>query len=94
MIPSIYAWRVVVSMRILMGVQRIVSVRAVALPNLIDNKSCEGERCTMRMGAAAQSCRWGAVVTSRFLCIMANGNAVHASLLARALIRDSCVFTW
>ena len=30
MIPSIYAWRPPLSMRILMGVQRIVSVRAVA----------------------------------------------------------------
>ena len=34
-------------MRILMGVQRIVSVRAVAPQNLIDKKSCERERCTM-----------------------------------------------
>ena len=41
-------------MHILKGVQRIVSVRAVAPPNLIDKKSCERERCTMRMGAAAQ----------------------------------------
>ena len=45
-----------------MGVQRVVSVRAVALPNLIDKKSCERERFTMRMSAAAQCCRRGAVV--------------------------------
>ena len=34
--------------------QRIVSVRAVALPTLINKKSCERERFTMRIGAAAQ----------------------------------------
>ena len=62
MIPSIYAWSPPLSVRILMGVQRIVSVRAVAPQNLIDKKSCERERCTMRMGAAAQCCRRGAVV--------------------------------
>ena len=38
MIPSIYAWRPPLSMRILMGVQRIVSVRAVAPPNHIGDK--------------------------------------------------------
>ena len=54
MIPSIDAWRPPLSMRILIGVQRIVSVRAVAPPNLIDKKSCERERFTMRMCAAAQ----------------------------------------
>ena len=62
MIPSNCAWRPPLSMHILMGVQRIVSVRAVAPQNLIDKKSCERERFTMRMSAAAQCCRRGAVV--------------------------------
>ena len=34
----------------------------MAPQNLIDKKSCERERFTMRMGAAAQCYHWGAVV--------------------------------
>ena len=62
MIPSIYAWRPPLSMHILMGVQRIVSVGAVAPHNLINKKSCERERFSMRMCAAAKYSRQGGVV--------------------------------
>ena len=81
MIPSIYAWRPPLSMHILMGVQRIVSVRAVAPQNLIDKKSCERERCTMRMGAAAQCWLLPPGCCSRFVWPTRS-----TSLLARALI--------
>ena len=43
-----------VSMRISKESSRFFSVRAVAPQNLIDKKSCERERFTMRMRAAAQ----------------------------------------
>ena len=72
-------------MRILMGVQRIVSVRAVALPKLIDKKRCERERFTMITCAAAQCCRLGALLSVYM------DNEVH--LLARAR-PNSCLFTW
>ena len=46
-----------------MGViQRIVSVGAVAPQNLINKKSCERERFSMRMCAAAKYSRQGGVV--------------------------------
>ena len=48
------------TMRISKGVQRIISVeadQAGVLTNLIDNNSCERERFTTRMCAAAQCCR-------------------------------------
>ena len=45
MIPSNYAWRVVVSMRLLKESSRFFSVEAVALPNL---------RQTLREGASGQ----------------------------------------
>ena len=45
---------IVVSMRSSKESSRLFSVRAVAPPNLLSEKSCERERCTMRMGAAAQ----------------------------------------
>ena len=79
-------------MHISMGVQQIVSVRAVALPNRIDKKSCERdrERFMMRMSAVAQcSCRRGAVVG-----LYGQRVPPPAGLLARPLIADSCVFTW
>ena len=76
MIPSNCAWRPPLSMRSSKESSRFFSVRAVAPQNLIDKKSCERERCTMRMGAAAQCCRRGAVVG------LYGQYAVH--LLARA----------
>ena len=85
MIPSIDAWRPPLSMRSSKESSRFFSVRAVAPPNLIDKKSCEQERCTMRMGAAAQCCRRGAVVR-----LYGQRGPPPCSRPPP----DSCVFTW
>ena len=80
MIPSIDAWRPPLSMRILIGVQRIVSVRALAPPNLIDKKSCERERFTMRINVR------GGPMMPPGCCSRFVWSTRSISLLARALM--------
>ena len=54
--------RCVVSMPQSKESSRFFSVEAVALPNLLSEKSCERERFSMRMCAAAKYSRQGGVV--------------------------------